>query len=57
MEIPHLIVITGDPPWLTSQLKTPINRKHRVYRRYIERGKNHDDGVMLKPFVMQQLGW
>ena len=37
-----------DPPWITSQLKAAIKRKHRVYRRYIERGKNHDDWCQVK---------
>ena len=37
-----------DPPWITSQLKTAIKRKHRVYRRYIERGKNNDDWCQVK---------
>ena len=37
-----------DPLWITSQLKAAIKRKHRVYRRYIERGKNHDDWCQVK---------
>ena len=37
-----------DPPWITSQLKTAIKRKHRVYRKYIERGKNHHDWCQVK---------
>ena len=37
-----------DPPWITSQLKAAIKRKHRVYRRYVERGKDHDDWCQVK---------
>ena len=32
-----------DPPWLTSELKTAIKRKHRLYRRFIRRGRNQED--------------
>ena len=49
-EIPHRTIKWDDrdPPWITKELKTAIRRKHRVYRRYIERGKNPDDWCKVK---------
>ena len=32
-----------DPPWLTSELKIAIKRKHRLYRRFIRRGRKQED--------------
>ena len=48
--IPNRVIKCNDrdPPLITSQLKAAIKRKHRVYRRYIERGKNHDDWCQVK---------
>ena len=41
-----------DPSWITNQLKAAaIKRKHRGYRRYIERGKNHDDWCQVKTIL------
>ena len=32
-----------DPPWITPQLKTVIKHKHRVYNKYVKRGRKPDD--------------
>ena len=32
-----------DPPWITPKLKTAIKRKHRVYNKYVERGRKPDE--------------
>ena len=31
-----------DPPWITPKLKTAIKRKHRVYNKYVKRGRKPD---------------
>ena len=32
-----------DPPWMTTSLKSAIKRKHRVYNKYVRRGRKPDD--------------
>ena len=32
-----------DPPWMTPSLKSAIKRKHRVYNKYVRRGRKPDD--------------
>ena len=32
-----------DPPWITPKLKTAIKRKHRVYNKYVNRGRKPDE--------------
>ena len=32
-----------DPPWMTPSLKSVIKRKHRVYNKYVRRGRKPDD--------------
>jgi len=32
-----------DPPWMTWKLKTAIKQKHRVYRKFIKRGRKEVD--------------
>ena len=32
-----------DPPWMTTSLKSAIKRKHRVYNKYVKRGRKPDD--------------
>ena len=32
-----------DPPWITPKLKTAIKRKHRVYNKYVKRGRKPDE--------------
>jgi len=37
-----------DAPWITPELKSAIKRKHRAFRKYIRRGRNHDDWKTVK---------
>ena len=37
-----------DPPWLNSQIKTAIKRKHRVYRKYLMHGRKLEDWNHVK---------
>ena len=32
-----------NPPWMTTSLKSAIKRKHRVYNKYVKRGRKPDD--------------
>ena len=32
-----------DPPWMTTSLKSAIKREHRVYNKYVKRGRKPDD--------------
>ena len=32
-----------DPPWITPKLKTAIKCKHRVYNKYVKRGRRPDE--------------
>ena len=32
-----------DPPWITPEIKTAIKRKHRVYNKYVRRGRKPDE--------------
>ena len=32
-----------DPPWTTPKFKTTIKRKHRVYNKYVKRGRKPDE--------------
>ena len=32
-----------DPPWITPKLKMAIKRKHRVYNKYVKRGRKPDE--------------
>ena len=43
--IPNEIVTCDDrdPPWMTATLKSAIKRKHRVYNKYVKRGRKPDD--------------
>ena len=43
--IPNKIAICNDkdPPWITPEIKTAIKRKHRVYNRYVKRGRRLDE--------------
>ena len=37
-----------DAPWITPELKSAIKCKHRTFRKYIRRGRNHDDWKTVK---------
>ena len=32
-----------DPPWITKELKSAIRRKHRVYRKFVQRGRKPEE--------------
>ena len=32
-----------DPPWMITSLKSAIKRKHKVYNKYVKRGRKPDD--------------
>ena len=32
-----------DPPWITPEIKTAIKRKHRVYNKYVRRGRKSEE--------------
>ena len=43
--IPNKIITCNDrdPPWITPEIKTAIKRKHRVYNKYVRRGRRPDE--------------
>ena len=43
--IPNKIITCDDrdPPWMTAALNSAIKRKHRVYNKYVKRGRKPDD--------------
>ena len=43
--IPNKIITCDDrdPPWMTGALKSAIKRKHRVYNKYVKRGRKPGD--------------
>ena len=43
--IPNKIITCNDknPPWITPEIKTAIKRKHRVYNKYVSRGRRPDE--------------
>ena len=41
-----------DPPCVTSRLKTAIRRKHRVYRKFIKRGRSKRIGAQFENFTL-----
>ena len=48
--IPNKIVKLNskDAPWVTTEVKTAIRRKHRVYKKFLQRGKRHEDWNKVK---------
>ena len=44
-----------DPPWMTPSLKSVIKRKHRVYNKYVKRGRKPDDWDMCVLFATKSL--
>ena len=32
-----------DPPWMTPEIKTAIKRKHRIYNKYVKRGRKPNE--------------
>ena len=37
-----------DPPWITNELKTAIKRKHRVFKKFLDRGRRQEDWNLVK---------
>ena len=37
-----------DPPWMTATLKSAIKHKHRVYNKYVKRGRKPDDSEYVR---------
>ena len=37
-----------DPPWVTPGLKSAIKRKHRVNKRFVQRGRKQEDWTLVK---------
>ena len=37
-----------DPPWITKELKSAIRRKHRVYRKFVQRGRKPEEWNLVK---------
>ena len=37
-----------DPPWMSLELKTAIKRKHRVYKKFLQRGRSQDNMNKVK---------
>ncbi len=35
-------------PWITSNVKTAIRRKHRVYKKYVDKGRREEDWLHVK---------
>ena len=48
--IPNEIITCNDkdPPWITPELKSAIRRRHRVYRKYVQRGQRKEDWNQVK---------
>ena len=48
--IPNKIAICNDkdPPGITPEIKTAIKRKHRVYNKYVKRGRRIDEGENVR---------
>ena len=47
--IPNKVVKIDDkdPPWITPGLKSAIKRKHRVYKRFVQRGRKQEDWMLV----------
>ena len=37
-----------DPPWMKRELKTAIKRKHRIYAKFVRRGRKQEDWDYVK---------
>ena len=48
--IPNKVIKCNDkdPPWITPELKTAIKRKHRVFKKYKDRGRWLEDWNLVK---------
>ena len=50
LHMPNKIIKINDKdaPWITPELKSAIRRKHRVFRKYVRRGRSHEDWKTVK---------
>ena len=50
LNIPNKVVKFNDKdaPWVTAEAKTVIRRKHRVYIKFLQRGRKLDDWMKVK---------
>ena len=46
-------IVPRDPPWITKQLKTILNRKNRLFNNYKRHGYKADDKVRLDAFRIE----
>ena len=48
--IPNKIIKTDDrdPPWITCEIKTAVKLKHRVFNRYVKRGRKPEHWEYVK---------
>ena len=48
--IPNKIIKYNDkdPPWINNELKTAIKRKHRVFKKFLDRGRRQEDWNLVK---------
>ena len=48
--IPNKVVKCSDKdaPWVTAEVKTAIRRKHRVYKKFLQRGRKQEDWIKVK---------
>ena len=44
----EIICCDKDASWITDEVKKAITRKHRVYRKYVKRGRKPDDRTRVK---------
>ena len=48
--IPNKVVKCNDKdaPWVTAEVNTAIRRKHRVYKKFLQRGRKQEDWIKAK---------
>ena len=44
----RIICNRNDPPWMTPEIKRAIRRKHRVYKKYVSRGRKIDELAYMR---------
>ena len=42
-----------DPPWMKRELKTALKRKHRIYAKFVRRGRKQEDWDYVKRGVLR----
>ena len=43
-------IVSRDPPWISKQLKSMLNKKNRLYKNYRKHGYKAEDKVRLDSF-------